>query len=153
MSEPFEYGGEIVWQSSPDLIQNANLTAFMRRHSIHDFDELIHRSAGDVAWFTDALLQYLEIEFYQPYTQVVDLTRGIQWPRWCVGGKLNIVHNCLDKYMGTPTEGKTAYIWEGEEGQSRSLTYGALHRQVNQVANALRGLGPVSYTHLTLPTN
>jgi acetyl-CoA synthetase len=54
---------------------------------------------------------------------------------------MNIVHNCLDKYMGTPTEEQTALIWEGEAGQTLSLTYGELYRQVNQAANALRSLG------------
>jgi acetyl-CoA synthetase len=54
---------------------------------------------------------------------------------------MNIIYNCLDKYQGTPMEGQLALIWEGEEGQIRSLTYGELARSVNQAANALRGLG------------
>jgi acetyl-CoA synthetase len=141
MSDLFEFGGELVWEPSPDLVENTNLTAFMRQHGIASFDELNGRSAEDVAWFTDALIRYLRIEFYEPYSQVIDLSDGIQWPKWCVDGKLNIVHNCLDKYTGTPLESKTAYIWEGEEGQTRSVTYGVLCRQVNQVANALRELG------------
>ena len=85
--------------------------------------------------------KFLDIRFYQPYTQVVDLSRGIAWPRWCVGGKMNIVHNCLDKYIGTPAEDQVALIWEGEDGQTSRLTYGQLYRQVNQAANALRSLG------------
>jgi hypothetical protein len=53
----------------------------------------------------------------KPYSQVVDLSRcGIMWPRWCVDGRMNIVHNLLDKYIGTPVENRTALIWEGEEG-------------------------------------
>src|SRR5690606_38607530 len=79
--------------------------------------------------------------FYEPYQQVVDLRQGIAWPQWCVGGKMNIVHNCLDKYIGTPVENCQAVIWEGEEGETRTLTYGELYRQVNQAANALRSLG------------
>jgi acetyl-CoA synthetase len=73
--------------------------------------------------------------------RVVDLSPGIAWPKWCLDGELNIVHNCLDKYIGTPAEARTALIWEGEGGEVRSLTYADLHRQVNQVANALRQLG------------
>ena len=141
MSEPFNFGGEIVWRPTPEIIEDSNLTRFMRRHEIGSFDELMRRSTEDVAWFTDAILSYLDIRFYEPYSQVVDLTRGVPWPRWCVGGKMNIVHNCLDKRIGTPDEGRTALIWEGEEGQVRTLTYGELYRQVNQAANALRSLG------------
>ncbi|MBI5955427.1 MAG: AMP-binding protein [Chloroflexi bacterium] len=113
----------------------------MDRHGIASFDELMQRSTGDLEWFWNAVLDDLHIEFYEPYRQVVDLSRGIPWARWCVGGKLNIVHNCLDKYVGTPTENRTALRWEGEEGTIRVLTYGDLYREVNRLANGLRRLG------------
>jgi len=141
MGEGFTFGGEIVWRPTPEHIENARLTDFMRQHDIADYDELIQRSTEDVAWYTEALLKYLEIEFYQPYEKVLDLSRGIAWPKWCVGGKLNIVHNCLDKYIDTDMEAKTAFIWEGEEGQTRTISYGELYRLTNQAANALRSLG------------
>ncbi len=141
MSEQFEFGGEIVWRPTPDYIEQANLTRFMRQHGIDGFDELMRRSTEDVAWFSEAVLQFLDIQFYEPYSRVVDFSQGIPWPKWCLDGKMNIVHNCLDKYIGTPTEARTAFIWEGEEGATRSVTYGELHRQVNRAANALRSLG------------
>lgn len=140
-TDQFDFGGDIVWQPTPDYIETAHLTHFMRTHNITSFDELMHRSTEDIAWFTEAVLQYLDIRFYQPYSTVVDLSRGIAWPQWCVDGKMNIVHNCLDKYMGTPSQDRPALIWEGEEGSTRTLTYADLHRQVNQAANALRELG------------
>ena len=141
MSENDHFGGEIVWNPTPEYLENAHLTHFMRREGIADFGELMQRSTEDVAWFTEAILQYLDIRFSKPYTQVVDLSRGIQWPRWCVDGEMNIVHNLLDKYIGTPTEDQPALIYEAEEGAVCSLTYGQLNRQVNQTANGLRSLG------------
>ncbi|MFW9974552.1 MAG: AMP-binding protein [Candidatus Thorarchaeota archaeon] len=114
---------------------------FMRHHGIKTFDQLIQRSTEDVAWFTDALLKYLNIEFYKPYDKIVDLSKGIAWPQWCVNGKMNIVHNCLDKYMGTNNEEQLALIWEGEDGATSSMTYGDLYLEVNKTANALRQLG------------
>lgn len=141
MHDTFEFGGEIAWRPTPQHIENARLTDFMRQQGIADFAELMRRSTEDVAWFTDAVLKFLDVQFAQPYDQVVDLSDGIAWPRWCVGGKMNIVSNCLDKYIGTPTEDKVAFIWEGEEGQVKRVTYGQLYTQVNQAANALRGLG------------
>ncbi len=141
MTEKFDFGGEIVWTPTPEIIERANLTRFMRAHHIASYAELMRRSTTDVAWFTDAALKFLNIEFYAPYSQVVDLGQGIQFPKWCVGGKMNIVHNCLDKYIGTDTENRAALIWEGEEGRAITLTYGQLYRQVNQCANALRALG------------
>ena len=141
MSETFDFGGQIVWRPTPEHIEKAHLTAFMRQHEIPDFDTLMRRSTEDVSWFTDAVLKYLKIEFYKPYTQVANFEKGIQWAEWCVGGQMNIVHNCVDKYIGTPTESKTAFIWEGEGGESRAISYGELHGRVNQAANALRSLG------------
>jgi len=141
MSEQFSFGGHIVWKPSQDYIEKANLTRFIRQHHIADFDELMRRSTQDVTWFTEALLHFLDIRFYQPYSQVVDLSRGIAWPQWCVGGEMNIIHNCLDKYVGTVFQNRPALIWEAEEGAVRTLTYDELNRQVNQMANALRSLG------------
>ncbi|HJS28181.1 MAG TPA: AMP-binding protein, partial [Anaerolineales bacterium] len=136
-----DFGGEIVWAPTPDYVERANLTRFMRRHGLPDFPSLMRRSVEDVAWFTESVLEFLDIQFYTPYSQVLDLSGGVQWPRWCVGGRMNIVHNCLDKYQGTPKESEIAFIWEGEEGAVRSLTYRELYLQVNQAANALRDLG------------
>ncbi|OGO26784.1 MAG: AMP-dependent synthetase [Chloroflexi bacterium RBG_16_52_11] len=141
MSEHFDFGGEFVWHPSRDYIDHAHLTQFMQRHGIVDFNQLMRLSTEDIAWFTGSLLEYLDIRFYQPYSQVVDLSRGIAWPRWCVGGKMNIAHNCLDKYIGTPVEERLAMIWEGEDGEIRLLKYAELYKKVNQAANALRSLG------------
>lgn len=140
MSEP-SFSGPIVWKPNSDYIENARLTEFMRQHKLKDFGQLMQRSAEDVAWFTDAVLKFLDIQFYEPYSKVVDLTKGIAWPQWCVGGQMNIVHNCLDKYQSGETKDKPALVWEGEDGTSRTLSYGELYAQVNQAANALRSLG------------
>jgi acetyl-CoA synthetase len=133
--------GDIVWYPSADDIENAHLTQFIRQHEIDNLDELLYRSTSDIAWFTQAILAYLNIEFYEPYTQVVDLSKGYAWPQWVVGGKMNIVHNCIDKYIGSPNEHLLAFIWEGEEGETQAITYKQLHKRVNQAANALRALG------------
>lgn len=131
----------VVWHPTPAYRERAHLTKFMGAHDIPTFGALLERARGDVAWFTDALLDYLEIEFSHPYAQVVDLSAGIAWPEWCVEGRMNIIHNCLDKRLGTPLEGQPALIYESEEGQVRSLTYQELTHRVNQIANALRALG------------
>lgn len=141
MSSQFDFGGEIVWRPAPAQIERAHLTEFMRRYQLASFDDLLSRSTSDVAWFTNALLDYLDLQFYEPYEQVVDLSGGIQTPRWCVGGKMNIVHNCVEKWLATSGGERLAVAWEGEEGTLRSLTYRELNTQVNKTANALRSLG------------
>jgi acetyl-CoA synthetase len=135
------WGGEVVWRPTDEIIQLSRLKQFMDRHNIATWQELWQRSVDDIGWFWGAMLEDLGIEFYQPYIQIVDLSDGIEWAHWCVGGKLNIVHNCLDKWMGTPTQNRLALRWEGEGGSVRVLTYRDLYREVNRVANALRALG------------
>jgi acetyl-CoA synthetase len=151
MTEQFTFGGDIVWRPTQEYIERAHLTTFMREQNIRSFDELMSRSTADVAWFTDAVLKYLDIQFYEPYSKAVDLSEGIQFPKWCVDGKMNIVHNCLDKYVAAGTQGEkessliqrdsVAILWEGEEGATKSLTYEELYKEVNRCANALRSLG------------
>jgi len=136
-----ERSGEIVWRPTQEQIEHSRLKQFMSAHGIATFDELSARSTTDIAWFWDAVLKDLQIEFYEPYTQVVDLSRGLPWATWCIGGKLNAAHNALDKWIGTPTETRDALRWEGEGGETRVFTYGELHRVVNRVANGLRALG------------
>ncbi|MBI5824264.1 MAG: AMP-binding protein [Chloroflexi bacterium] len=113
----------------------------MHAHGIKNFNELMRRSTTDVAWFTDAVFKYLDIQFYEPYTNVVDLSDGIQFPKWCVDGKMNIVHNCMDKYQSSEISHQLAVVFEGEEGSTKSLTYEELYKEVNKTANALRSLG------------
>src|SRR5688572_20597649 len=137
----FEFGGEIAWRPTPEYRDRSRLKAFMDRYALADYAALLRRSIEDPTWFWPAVLDDLGIEFYAPYTQILDPSRGPAWPRWCVGGVLNIVHNCLDKWIGTPVEHKTALRWEGEEGATRTLTYGELFLKVNRCANALGTLG------------
>ncbi len=60
---------------------------------------------------------------------------------WFVGGKTNLSYNCLDVHLKTWRRNKAAIIWEGEPGETRILTYQALHREVCHFANVLKRLG------------
>ena len=141
MSDEFAFGGEIAWRPTPDHIEHSQLMAFMRRHGIGDYDGLLQRAIREPEWFWTAVLDDLGIEFAVPYSQVLDTSRGIAWPRWCVGGQMNIVHNCVDKWAGTAAGGREAVRWEGEEGDTRTLSYDELARETSRWANALRELG------------
>jgi len=141
VTDQFEFGGEIAWRPSREYIERSRLTAFMKKYGLRDYAHLMERSTTDLDWFWRSVLDDLGIEFYEPYQAVIDTTAGIAHARWCVGGRMNIVHNCLDKRAGTPLDDRTALRWEGEEGTTRTLTYAELRRQVNRCANGLRELG------------
>jgi len=65
----------------------------------------------------------------------------LPFAKWFVGGKLNVAHNCLDRHVAAGHGDKVAYYWEGEPGDTRTLTYADLLDEVQRVANALKALG------------
>jgi acetyl-CoA synthetase len=62
-------------------------------------------------------------------------------PKWFDGATLNITESCLDRHLTTATRNKAAIVWEGEHGETRTLTYSDLHRETVRLANALVRLG------------
>lgn len=149
----FPFDQPFVWWPDEGYRRQSRLRRFLERHGLADLEALQSRVLADAGWFWEAVFQDLGIEFYEPYSQVVDLSRGLPWPVWCVGGRLNIVHNCLDRWTGTPTQNRVAVRWEGEEGDVRLLSYGDLYHQVNRMAAALRaaGLGRGDVVGLYMP--
>ena len=71
--------------------------------------------------------------------------KALEWKvpsaKWFVGGRLNVSDNCLDRHVEGPRRNKAAFIWEGEPGDTRVLTYRDLYREVNRFASALRKHG------------
>ncbi len=80
------------------------------------------------------------IDWFQPYDKVLDWDDA-PFAKWFVNGKLNVSHNCIDRHLETHRRNKAAIIWEGEPGDSVTLTYQDLHREVSKFANVLKELG------------
>jgi acetyl-CoA synthetase len=125
----------VAWEPDSTTRERAQLTRFLRDTGAADFDDLYRRSITDIPRFTEQVLRFLDIQFDTPYERVLDLSRGIEWPRWCVGAELNIAKSCLRH-----DPNRLAVIWEGEEGTTRTLTYGGLASQVARCAAALTKL-------------
>lgn len=72
-------------------------------------------------------------------------TKVLEWKppyaKWFIGGKLNPCYNCLDRHLTSETKDKIAIFWEGERGETVSLTYAKLHDQVNRFSNVLKSQG------------
>ena len=130
----------IVWSPSEPYIERANVSRFMRTNDIGSYEELVKRSQDDIEWFWDAVVKDLEIEFYRPYERVLDTSDGIPWARWFGGGRINLAHNCVDRWADR-TPDKPAVLWEGEDGETRRVTYAGLRDIADRAANALRSLG------------
>jgi acetyl-CoA synthetase len=74
-----------------------------------------------------------------------DWDRVLEWDlpfaKWFVGGQLNVADNCLDRHVEAGGGDKVAYHWEGEPGDTRTITYADLRDEVARFANALKSLG------------
>lgn len=126
------------WEPSPDIARQTTIAAFLRQHEIADLQGLLTRADAEPDWYWNALLEFFDIRFTQHYTHVLDVSKGIEWPVWCAGGKTNVVLNCLEKHKGTRTWDKPAVVWEGEDGARRTWTYAELDAEVCRLAGVLR---------------
>jgi len=80
-----------------------------------------------------------ELDWIEPWSKVLDWNPPDA--KWFVDGKINVSANCLDRHAKSWRRNKAAFIWEGEPGDRRTLTYFDLYRQVCQFANVLKKLG------------
>ena len=109
---------DVVWTPTRDDIERANVTRLMRANGIETFAVLRARSVADIAWFWDAVVQDLGIEFTDPYLDVVDRSRGPEWATWFTQGTINLAHQCVDLWAERTPE-SVAVVWEGEDGATR----------------------------------
>ena len=79
------------------------------------------------------------LDWFEPWHTVLEW--DLPFAKWFTGGKLNASYNCLDRHVDAGRGDKVAYHWEGEPGDTRTITYADLLRDVSQLANALKTLG------------
>ncbi len=76
------------------------------------------------------------LDWFRPWDRVLEWE--VPFAKWFLGGKLNASYNCVDRHIRTARRNKAAIIWEGENGETRVLTYWDLYREVNRFASVLR---------------
>jgi acetyl-CoA synthetase len=116
----------------------ADFAAQAQIKSLAEYEQLYDRAKADPEKFWAELAEQ-ELHWFEKWQTVLDWQPP--FAKWFVGGKLNISYNCLDRHLTTWRRNKAALIWEGEPGDSRTLTYAQLHREVCQFANVLKQLG------------
>ena len=131
----------IAWRPSPDVIERAQLTCFMRQVGVSNFDELYRFSIDDVEKFTAEVLKFLDIKFDPPVEKLLDTSNGAAFPNWCAGAGLNITEMCLDRWQTDEMKNQPAIIWEGEGGFTETISYDELFKQVRLFAAVLRSDG------------
>jgi acetyl-CoA synthetase len=110
---------------------------FRARARIKD-DSIYAEAAADREAFWGRMAEQY-VTWFTPFERILDW--DLPFARWFVGGKLNISYNCLDRHVEAGRGDKVAYHWEGEPGDTLTITYGQLLKDVCRFANALRKLG------------
>jgi acetyl-CoA synthetase len=105
--------------------------------SLEEYETLYRRSIQDPEGFWAEVAS--ELHWFTRWTRVLDWQ--LPAAKWFVGGKINLCYNCVDRHALSDRKNKTAILWEGEPGETRRLTYGELHLEVQKFANVLKGLG------------
>ncbi|MGH9279266.1 MAG: acetate--CoA ligase [Acidimicrobiales bacterium] len=99
----------------------------MRDEAAADYEAFWARQAGEL------------LDWSHPWDTVLEW--DLPFARWFVGGRLNVSYNCLDRHVEAGIGGRVAYHWEGEPGDTRTITYRELRDEVARFANVLRRLG------------
>ena len=121
-----------LFPPSAEFSQNATIKSF------EEYQQLYAKAKADPQAFW-AQLAEKELHWFEKWSETLDWQPP--FAKWFVNGKINICYNCIDRHLTTWRRNKAAIIWEGEPGDSRTITYEQLHREVCQFANALKELG------------
>jgi len=107
--------------------------------NVPDWEEMANFAASDLEGFWEQRAG--ELEWFQKWDKVLDDSKA-PFYKWFSGAKVNIVHNCIDRYLNTWRKNKLALIWESEDGkETRTFSYYSLNREVNQFANIIKAMG------------
>ncbi len=122
---------ERVFRAPAHFSKNAAISSFARykslyRASMKKPEKFWAKIAGELDWF-------------KKWNKVLEWK--LPFAKWFVGGKINVSYNCLDRHLTTWRKNKAAIIWEGEPGETRTLTYQQLYTEVCKFANVLKKLG------------
>jgi acetyl-CoA synthetase len=146
-------GLTVAWTPPPGAFAASPAGRMAARHGITDPGELADRAAADPAWYWAAGAEDVGICWMRPYDAVVDLSRGVEHPRFFVGGELNWADYAVDRWVREGRGGARAVWWEGDDGATLTLTYAELKDRVDAAAGALRahGVGVGDVVALLLP--
>lgn len=131
-----------VWRPGPEHIGRSRLATAMKRWGFSTLEQLHEASVDRPEWFWPAAAEDLGIPLRGEIANVRDDSRGRCFPSWFNGATLNVVESCVDRHADDPLRAdRIAFIYEGDAGQRRSLSFAELKREVDQFAAGLGRLG------------
>ncbi|MEO6051503.1 MAG: acetate--CoA ligase [Pyrinomonadaceae bacterium] len=120
-----------LFPPSPEFAAKAHIKSF------EEYERLYAEAKADPEAFWAK--QAESLDWFKKWDTILEWSEP--FAKWFVGGEINISYNCLDRHLTTGRKNKAAFIWEGEPGETRTLTYLQLHHEVCRFANVLKKLG------------
>ena len=108
------------------------------RKTALDTDATVYDDA-EKDWQGFWAVQALELDWIKEWDTILEW--DLPFAKWFVGGKLNVSYNCLDRHVNAGHGEQVAFYWEGEPGDTRSISYNDLLEETCRVANTLRSFG------------
>jgi acetyl-CoA synthetase len=148
MSKSQDTKSQISWEPSPELIAKSNIAWLMRSTGAESYEALHAWSVRDRGAYWKLAIERLGICFEQPFSRVMELSRGIENPRCLVDARLNIVQSCFAAPADSP-----AIIYQAEDGPVAALSVGQLKALTARVASNLkrRGFRPGDTLAILMP--
>lgn len=129
------------WEPTPDDMAFANVTELAGRLGVEDYDALYQYSITRPDAYWAAVLEQCGIRWSTPYDSFADYSRGPEFARWFVGGRLNWTDTIFAWAQDTATSDRTALIVENELGEVEQLTFAELRERVRRLAGGLLAMG------------
>ncbi|MFO1027005.1 MAG: AMP-binding protein [Acetobacteraceae bacterium] len=130
----------IAWYPPEQTRRDANWTDFINRCGLADYASLAAKASADPEWYWRALADWLPFHFRKAPNRMLDLSDGLEHPRWMQGGTANL----YDSVVTAPLQqdpARPAVIWQGEDGREETCSYADLDREATSLAAGLRQLG------------
>ncbi|HWH71851.1 MAG TPA: AMP-binding protein, partial [Candidatus Sulfotelmatobacter sp.] len=124
------------WVPSPEFIRSTNLAWLMQRVGVGSYEALHAWSVRQREEFWALAIDRLGLRFQQPFSRVMDLTQGVEAPRWLAGARLNISESCF----AAPAE-SAAILYQAEGGALARMSVGELQALTERVATNIKRRG------------
>ena len=141
--------GDYLWTPDAAAIEAAQSTALARHLGLGSYEELLAFSVAEPAAFWDAAVRWLDLDWAEPWTQVLDDADGAPWARWFAGARCNLAWSCVGRHA----DDRTAIVVEHEDGTVVERTYAELWDDISRLGARLGalGVGPGDRVALVLP--
>jgi acetyl-CoA synthetase len=144
---------EAPWRPDAALLATHRATRLVAAAGVADLEALQARAVADPAWFWGAAVDDLGLAWQRPWDRVLDLSNGIELPRWWAGGAFDHAASVLARWTAPALRDAEAIAWEGDGGAVRRLTGAELAAAVEAAADrfAAHGIGMGTRVGVFLP--